>query len=235
MEVIKKNMLENNLEEGSSMMNKWEVFLTAPYAMLKKTILKWVKSGSRILDLGAYEGRLEDYLEEKGGRYTVECVDVDAEALRILKSKKYENVEASAIQADANQYLEDHQGSNNTDAIFLSAVLHEINDPSNKSDYLKHFFEKAKSILGPRGIIVISDLYYADSVSDEEVERFRAYQLKAVNHADARNKFVKPELIKKMAEENGFSVESFEEIRAVKEIDRRYFVIILKATQNTEC
>jgi SAM-dependent methyltransferase len=234
MAVMKKNLHENYLKENKPMKNKYEVFLETPYALLKKTILKWVKPGSRILDLGAYEGRLEDYLEEKGGRYIVECVDVDAEALRILKAKKYENVEANAIHADANQYLEDHQGSNDTDAIFLSAVLHEINDPLNQSGYLKHFFEKAKSILGPEGIIIIADLYYPDSVSDEEVENFREYQLRVINHADPRNKFVRPELIKIMAEENGFSVELFKEIRAVKEIDRRYYVIILKATQNTE-
>jgi len=211
-------------------MNKYEVFLEVPYALLKKTILRWVKPGSRVLDLGAYEGRLEDYLEEKGGRYIVECVDVDIAALKTLKSKKYENVAARTTHADANQYIEEHQGSNDADTIFLSAVLHEINNPFGQRVYLKKFFERTKSILRPGGIIIIADLYYPDSITDEEVDKFREYQKRIINHADARNKFIKPELIKETAEENGFSVESFEEIRAVKEIDRRFFVFVLRAT-----
>jgi len=211
------------------LVNKFEVFFEAPYAELKKAILETVKPGSNILDLGAYEGRLEDYLEEKGGHYSVQCVDIDARALSALRAKNYQNVETSIIQSDANLFMDNCEGKNDIDTIFLSATLHEINDPQRQQEYLEHFLEKAKTILRPGGEIIIGDFYYPESVSDEEVEAFIEYQKKAINHADARNKFIKPDLIKKVAQSSGFSVSYETEMRAVKQIDRRYYVIILKS------
>ena len=78
------------------------------------------------------------------------------------------------------------------------------------------------------GRVILGDYYYPDSVSDEEVAAYMAYQQATINHADPREKFVKPELIAQKAQEHGFSIELSDEMQAVKEIDRKYSIFVLK-------
>lgn len=207
--------------------SKFEVFFNAPYDELKKVLTDTIKANQRIIDLGAYNGGLEDFLDTLGRQLTVECVDVDEGALSELKAKKYQNVEIDIVVQDANDFIE-HYAGNGADAVLLSAVLHEINTPSDQRKYLQHFFKRMGEILKPDGQIIVGDFYCPDSVTEEEFESFREYQLKAINHADTRDKFIKLELLSDVAQENNFSVEYSKEIRAVKEIDRRYYVVVLR-------
>lgn len=208
--------------------SKFEVFFDAPYAEIKAAMSRHIKSGFNILDIGANQGNLEDYLENSGGQYQIQCVDIDAQALDKLDQKQYQNIETSIVQSDANSFIENYEGIADQNAILLNATLHEINSPADQRQYLEQLFAKARAILKADGIIIIGDYYYPDDVTDVEVARFTEYQKKAINHADARNKFVKPELIEEVAADSGFNVEEAKEIRAVQEIDRRYYVIVLK-------
>lgn len=205
--------------------NKFEAFCEAPYAELKSSIGEFIKPGSRVLDLGAYEGRIEDYLEAQGGNYVATCVDVDEVALDKLSAKNYKNVQTEAVISDINLFIE-KTTIVDYDSIILSAALHEINDTANQKLYLKHFFDKANTFLKPGGRVIIGDFYYPDEVTDEQFEAFREYQKRVINHADARNKFIKPDLLHATAEAGQFALESYREIQAVKEINRRYYVAV---------
>ncbi len=207
--------------------SKFETFFDAPYNEIKDALKDVVKPGQRVLDLGANKGNLEDYMDSLGGSVTVECVDTDEQALEELGAKQFENLEIQIIPSDANELIESHsEGA--VDVVLVNATLHEINTPADQRAYLAHFFERMRAILRQDGKVVVGDYYYPDSVTDEEVASFMEYQLKAINHADTRDKFVKPELLCEVGQEGGFLVEQQKEIRAVKEIDRRYYIVVLR-------
>jgi len=218
-------------DQNDSDKSKYEVFFDRPYALVKEAMAKYIESGNHLVDIGVNQGNLEDFLETKG-KYTVDCVDVEEEAISKLKAKNYQNIEINPTVGDANEYIDNYESQANV--ILINATLHEINNPADQRAYLEHFLGKAKGMLGEDGRIIIGDYYYPDHVTDEEVAGFIEYQKKAINHADAREKFVRPELIKEMAVRFGFELEHFEEIRAVEEIDRRYYVIVLKKAEAKE-
>jgi 2-polyprenyl-3-methyl-5-hydroxy-6-metoxy-1,4-benzoquinol methylase len=145
-----------------------------------------------------------------------------------LSAKKYEHVKTQTVVSDIDQYTESRENGSGFDVIVLSAAIHEINDTSDQTGYLKKFFDKASHLLKDGGRVIIGDFYYPDEVSDEDFNKFREYQRMAINHADARNMFIKPELLNEAASGEGFDTESYNEIRAVKEIDRRYYVAVFR-------
>lgn len=220
-----KRQKQLELEKKQS---KFEIFYDAPYKELKKALSKYIGNNSKVIDIGAYQGNLEDFLDNTGKNYDIKCVDADVKALEFLKAKKYKNLKITVVQSDANEFIEREAPNGNNDAIMLSATLHEINNIYDQNGYLNNFMSKTKGLLNKNGIIIIGDFYYPENVPKEEFEAFREYQKKAIDHADNRNKFINPELIKTVSKEMGFVVEYFKEIRAVKEIDRRYYVIVLK-------
>jgi len=206
--------------------SKFEVFFEEPYREIKAVLDQEIKPGAVILDIGVNQGNLEDHLEQKGELHQIDCVDIDEESLSKLIGKEYKNLTINVTKSDANEFLD--QYNSKVDVILINATLHEINTPQDQPAYLEWLFEKVKKILKPGGKIIIGDYYYSDEVSDEEVADFIAYQQKTINHADARNKFIKPELIEQLAEESGYEIEPRREILAVKEIDRRYYVLVIK-------
>jgi SAM-dependent methyltransferase len=216
---------EQRQQATDDAVSKFEVFFDAPYTEIKSALSDHIKTDDQILDIGANQGNLEDFLDTQGGHHQIQCVDTDDLALEQLKGKQYKNLEISAVTSDANQFLKTFDGK--VDVVLINATLHEINDPANQANYLRQLFNKAKEMLKPGGRIIIGDYYYPDDVSDEEVERFIAYQRQAINHADGREKFVKPELISDIATKEGYKVVFNKEIQAVKEIDRRYYVIVI--------
>lgn len=216
------------------------VFFEKPYAEIKDVMAEHVRPGSRILDIGSSDGVLEDYLEATGEQYSVQCVDIDHAALDKLRQKQYKGIEISAVASDANQFLDGYEGAADQDVILINAALHEINDPAAQRQYLEHFLAKAATILSDSGQVIIGDYYYPDGpveeggVSDAEVAKFIEYQKKSINHADARNKFVKPQLIQEVAHDCGFEIETVRDIRAVEQINRRFYVVVLKKKTQEE-
>lgn len=53
------------------------------------------------------------------------------------------------------------------------------------------------------------------------------YQKKKINHADPRERFISPAFIQIKTEKNGLCIDYFNEIRAVQQIDRRYYSFVL--------
>jgi hypothetical protein len=113
------------------------------------------------------------------------------------------------------------------DLVLSSASIHELNTPEDQVGYLDWFFTRANEILVSGGKVIISDLYFPEWISDEIVEEFRVWQWEAIKHASSREQFVYPELIEAAALSHGFELISKKEIRAMKEIDRRYYVVVL--------
>lgn len=207
--------------------NKYETFLKEAYEEIKSLINEHINDGSVVVDLGCNNGNLEDEIESTKFRCTIYGIEIDQVALKDFRNKKYINNNVEIVEQNANEFLSETEISN-ADAVLIHAVIHELNDPVDQLAYLDGFFQNARRILKDGGKIILGDLYYDPSVSDEEVEDFMKYQLKMIGHADARNKFILSELLKTKAEEHGFSVEYSNEFRAVKEINRRYYSFVFQ-------
>jgi trans-aconitate methyltransferase len=207
--------------------SKFEMFFDAPYNEIKTVLKERIKPEQRIVDIGANIGNLEDYLDTLNIPLDVTCVDSDNEVLDKLKTKQFKNIKVETDTVDANEFIEGY-AAQDVDTALLNATLHEINNPTAQRKYLEHFFERLSAMLKQGGQVIVGDYYYPDEVTDEEVASFIEYQLKAINHADTRDKFVKPGLLASVAQEKGFLAEGQKEIRAVKEIDRRYYVAVFR-------
>jgi SAM-dependent methyltransferase len=209
------------------MTNRFQTFFEAPYDEIKTVIARNIRSGDRILDLGCNNGNLEEWINEIICGCTVYAVDIDSAAVDVLKGKRYGRTEVVPYVQDANAFLKSTSLCG-LDTILINTTLHEINNFGNQAGYLDGFFSRAKELLGKGGRIIVGDYFYPQNVSDEEVRQYMEYQQKAINHADARGKFVAPELLRQRAEANGFETAYSDEIRAVEEIDRRYYTFVFR-------
>lgn len=211
-------------------MNKYQTYFKKPYEELEKTLSE-VECASSILDLGSNSGTIASILDKYDLHCYVHCVDIDKIALKQIDKNSYKTTGVKIHHADANEFLSESY-LNDLDYIILNATLHEINNPEDQRSYLSYFFEECKSKLNDNGKIIIGDYYYADDVSDEAVKEYMQQQMREINHADSREKFVKPSLIREVAEELGFCIEKEIEIPAVEGIDRRYYNIIIRGDKN---
>jgi SAM-dependent methyltransferase len=209
------------------MTNKFQTFFEKPYEEIKAVLARAIKDKYKILDLGCNNGNLEQEIDGIARNCWVYCVDNDSKALEQLKSRKYHDLGVGAINQDANTFLVDTK-LQGLDAILINATLHEINDVKNQSQYLDFLFGKASDMLGDNGQMIIGDYFYPADVTESEVEAYKEHQLNEIGHADAREKFVSPELIIQKALENGFSLEYSNSLRAVEQINRRYLSFIFK-------
>lgn len=207
------------------MTNKYQMFFEKPYEEIKKVIIKYISNDSVIVDLGCNNGNLEDEINRTKTGCLVYGIDTDAKALAALRNKKYENLSVITFRKDANEFLK-RTAFSNIDIILANATIHEMNNHKNQQQYLNEFFEKSKGILKNGGKIIIGDYYYHPAVHDEEVAKYIRYLKKKLGHGDARNKFILPDLLASKAVKHGFSVKYANEIRAVKEIDRRYYSFV---------
>lgn len=205
---------------------KFETFSPRIYEEMHAVLLANVVPGSKILDLGPFEGNLEMFLNTLGHSFDIDAVDVDENALRVLAEKELENIAVNIIHQDGNEFLRNYDKQ--VDLVLSSASIHELNDPSDQKGYLDWFFTRMSDIVVPGGKVIIGDLYFPDHISDEVVEEFRVWQWEAIKHASSRDQFVYPELIEAAALSHGFELVSKKEIRAMKDIDRRYYVIVFQ-------
>jgi SAM-dependent methyltransferase len=208
------------------MSSKFERFVPLSYDLIKPIVSAIIKPEDRILDLGPFEGNMEDFIDNLGGSNQIEAVEIDEAALKVLSAKSFANIKVNPIHMDANDYLRECDGQ--FDLVLSSASIHEMNDPSNQETYLNWFFARINQLLSKGGKVIIGDLYFPAWIPDDEVDAFRKYQWETIKHASERREFVFPELIDAAASQNGFALISKKEIRAVKEIDRRYYVLVFE-------
>jgi len=212
---------------------RFETFFEEPYAELKRVLVTLAKDNQEILDLGSNTGNSEAIVDKLASGNHITCVDINAQALQKLKGRKLTRTSVEIIQADANQYLAQAQ-ENSADLIILNATLHEINPPNEQATYLEGLFGQIKRCLRVNGVVLIGDYYYPDMVPDEEVAAYMEQQRREIGHADLREKFVKPDLLAQKASEYGFKTEYANEIQAVKGIDRKYYIYVLRKEEKSD-
>jgi len=212
----------------STLKTKYQLFSPRIYEEMQAVLASNVTPGSKILDLGPYEGNNEIFLDGLGLKVDIDCVDIDETALKVLAAKEFQNITVNIVHEDGNEFLRNYDKQ--VDLVLSSASIHEMNNPRNQWSYMNWFFAEANRVLVPGGKVVIGDLYFPDSISDEVVEEFRKWQWEAIHHASSREQFVYPEMIEETALSHGFELVSKKEIRAMREIDRRYYVFVLQKT-----
>lgn len=209
------------------MTNEFQTFFDKPYHEIIRTINHYISDNTSIIDLGCNNGNLEDEIERNKSGCTIYGVDSNKEALETIKNKNYKKIMVQTFVQDANEFFLTTTLSG-IDTILINATIHEINDPKNQREYLARFFQTAWKILHKGGKIIVWDYYYHDNVSEEEFQRYLEYQRKSINHADSREKFILPDIIKSEAIENWYTLVYENELRAVKEIDRRYYCFVFE-------
>jgi len=209
------------------MTNKFQTFFEKPYHEICHLIKRYVKDKYSVIDLGCNNGNLIDEIEAHKTGCVVYGVDTDAKAIKAIKNKKYQKIIVKVFKQDANKFL---KTSNLTkvNVILINATLHEINNSEDQAEYLDWFFQTISKILKKNGLIIVGDYYYSNQVSNKEAESYIKYQRKMIHHADARNKFIFPILLRSKALKHGYSLVYSKEFRAVKEIDRRYYTFVFK-------
>ena len=208
-------------------MNKYQAYFVGPYEEMKKAISLYISDHSKVVDLGANNGNLEVEIDKVKSNCFVYCVDIDNAALKELSQRKFNSTQVEIISSDANKFITESK-LENLDAILVNTTIHEINDFKDQEKYLKWFFNSMGKWLKTGGVVIIGDTYYPTYLKDSEVEKYRERQMRDIKHANAREMFVPPDLIKKVATANGFDLIYSNEVSAANEIDRRYVVSVLR-------
>lgn len=217
----------NKYSRESKLAKNLEGFLVQPYEQIKTLIDKVISDNSTIIDIGANDGTLETYIDDTKQGCKIRCIDVNQEALSNINNIQFKNSSVETQLIDGNLFIEEYE-DDPVDCIVLNATLHELNNPLNQAEYLDNFFENVKKLLNEKGLLIIGDHYYPEHVSDQEVEDYRLRQLREVGHADEREKFINPELIKEKSLEHEYNIESFNQIQSVEGIDRQYYIFLLR-------
>lgn len=203
-------------------MGRFDSFYAAPYALLEKAIKKHIKNKWIILDMGCGDGVIEELISKHHQGCVIHCVDFSAEEL--AKLKEYPETEIVKHHSDIHEFLKTNQIKFN--AIVVNTVLHEINTPSDQSNYMRTFYDLCHQNMLEGGKLIIGDHYFPPEVPDDLVKEFRKFQLASIGHADLREKFVNPEII--LTQVRGFRFMHQKEIVSGKGIDRRYYVFVLE-------
>lgn len=209
------------------MPNAFQALYQEAYEEISHLIETYVKDHDLIMDIGCSNGSLIDFIDAYKTGCVVYAIDTDTDALEELQNKPHPNTKVHIVPQDANDFLRNTTLSE-VQVLLVNGALHELNSPDNQWIYLNGFFQAATRIMDKHGRIIIGDHYYHPSVSDKAVEEFRKHQQQQIGHADPRTKFIQPELVRNAAIHGGFSVTYSHEIRAVKEIDRRYYTLVLE-------
>ena len=202
-----------------------------PYEILEQIMRAEIGNGDSVLDIGSNAGTIARIIDKYKQGCLVHCVDIDKEALNNLNENNFETTKVKSYCVHANEFL-NVSSLNELDVIVINSTLHEINNPLNQREYMSDFFGLCKQMLKPVGKIIIGDYYYPAYVSDEDVAKYRDKQIREINHADSREKFVEPSLIWESALESQLHVVKQVEIPATRDIDRRYYNLIIRSEKD---
>ena len=197
-----------------------------PYGEMKAAVKEFVKDGDRILDIGCGSGLFEKIIEKSKKGCDIDAVDINKKAIEELRGTPFPNSKVRFMEEDANKFLRSFR-LKKYDIILANAVLHGI-WTGGKEDYLDGFFKRLGKMLAPGGLVLLGEYFYPETVGDKEAEKFTGRLKRLTGHGDARSKFIDPKIICQKALENKFHIAKFDQMRAVKEIDRKYFIFVLQ-------
>jgi len=109
-------------------------------------LMKYVRPGDKILDLGCGNGRLFSLLKDRNIEYV--GVDSSKELIKIAKEKNKEGNPKFIVE----EALDLPFSENYFDRIYSIAVLHHI--PSH--DFRLEFLREVKQILKPKGLLILT-------------------------------------------------------------------------------
>jgi len=218
---IEKDKREIHLSEGLA-----EIFGQA-YELLDNSLKDIVRNSTKIADIGASDNKVEELIDKNNCGNEVLCLDINPEALKQIEKKEFKSIKIKTICDDGNSFMET---PNNVklDLLIINNTLHELNTPKDQSWYLDKFFKNIPNVLKLEGRIILADHYYDENIPDEEVEASRKEQFEKIKHADERNKFILPNLLKQKIQEYGYDVISYDEVRVTPEINKRYYIFVIK-------
>lgn len=220
---MKRSQQKNKRE--NSLASRLASSFTPPYKEIHKVIKKIIHKSSIIIDIGSNDGMIEEYIDETKLPHTVFCLDVNKEALKELKKRKFKYIAIKTIHQDANSFLAITK--QRFDVILINNTLHETNTPTDQASYLDIFFRNIKKMLKPSGKLILADHYYAKHLSDQKVADYIEQQFKKIKHASNRKEFILPGLIKQKIKQHGLTITYSSECRVTNLIDKRYYVFVI--------
>lgn len=215
-----------------------ETFFSGAYPIFRTNIDANIQDGMDVLDLGSKDGTWDVWIDHKSNNSTITLVDIDRSQLDVFKHDHFKRRKRNAhlygqqnkfkvVCEDINTYLK-KVPADSRDLILFNATLHEANDPEHQEEYLQSFFGQIKRILRSGKRIIVGDYFAGPDVSDEQYKSLMEFQEKNIGHADAREKFVDPELVKKVAEGLGLKTVVYENVQVHEEINRRYYLFVFE-------
>jgi len=192
-------------------------------AQMGRLLVGRVMEGDAVLDVGCGNGRYYPLLAKKGARYR--GIDISGKLVDIAKHK-FPQGDFSVADALFLPFK-----NNEFDVFFSVAVLHHI--PSQ--GYRKRFFQEAYRVLKPGGVlfVMVWDLRLRSMVRVKNWKRLKNFlssQARAaaqIEKLDPRDFFIpwqkeykryvhsfRPEELKKLAQECGFSIEVGDVLKA---------------------
>jgi SAM-dependent methyltransferase len=207
------------------------------YNLFKKKLLNTIKNKKKILEIGCGNGTVINYIDNLG--CDIVAIDTNKEILNKLKKKNF-NSKLKLINKDANKYIFEKNKLKNKnknknkkyqlfDYIIILSTLHEINNINDKINYLYNWLDSLSNLLKKKGKLIIGDFYYSKNVTLDEFYNYQNFQLKLIKHADPIYKFISFDLLLKVIKNNkNFIIKDFIDVRAVEEIDKRFYYFILE-------
>jgi predicted TPR repeat methyltransferase len=210
-------------------MSLFQTHYQEPYKLYARHVAQFILRGSTIVDLGCDVGVLADLVERVSHGCTIHCVDMNAAALATLASKarNYSSTTVQCYHADANTFLQ-RDDIRDINLVVVHAALHEINAVENQRGYLELFFARALTILAEQGKIFIGDFFYPLELPDKDVNAYMETLRVKIGHADPRERFVSPVLLRETAEASGLREHFSLNVRAALELDRRYYEFVFE-------
>ncbi len=158
-----------------------DIYPGAQQFLANKTrdFIKKLSEPVRILDLGSCAAGLAPYLPELGVSGSYVKVDTDSISLAVLSDFSNEALKfygfydsLDRIGKKALQVRTELRLGGRPNALVCSQVLHQLAGILSRLS-LEEFIGYFKELIDPGGRLLIADFYYADSVSDEMVQKAR--------------------------------------------------------------
>lgn len=196
------------------------------FKLLSTKIGEFVPNNSDVIDLGCGNGVVETIVDSRTRGCHISCVDTDAEVLVLMEKQKerWHRVQIQTIQSDAMNYLRSREGL--SDIIISTTALHEMISPENQETNFNDFLFSVRSKINEMGIAILGDYYFPSDVDDADFVDFMERQKILYGHADNRQCFLNPELVKRKASEAGLDLLDSSDIQTIPELNRRYFLFI---------
>lgn len=126
----------------NSIASEWDRSRSHPSAM-KKKLLKSIKVGMEVLDVGCGNGLMIPEVIKRGGKYT--GIDISAKLLAIAKRRYQKELSAKKIRLVKANAIKLPFKDNSFDFIFSLAVLHHIPSVKLREGFFSEVYRVLKS------------------------------------------------------------------------------------------